>query len=120
MTKLQRLKPRATPFASNRKLHTLERVHDEKRLRGNALIARNRRLFQANPLCVECVKMGEDTARARGYTVVVDEWDHKIPLWEGGIDNETNLQGLCFKHHDEKSERERLRREHRSAGVTIA
>ncbi len=100
--KLPKLKPRATPFVSSRRLPTLESMHDEKRLRGHALQERNRRLMQRNPLCVECTKLGLD--------VPVDEWDHEIPLWEGGVDDESNLQGLCFKHHKAKSEIERIRR----------
>lgn len=101
--KLAKLSPRVVTFAGSRKLHTLEIDHEDKRLRGDALIARNRRLMQERPLCVECTKEGKD--------VGVDEWDHTIPLWKGGIDHETNIQGLCFKHHRIKSERERLERE---------
>lgn len=118
--KLQRLKPRTSQFASKRQLATLTDLHDQKRMRGRALVERNRRMFQNNPLCVECAKLGDEEARRQGYTVVVDEWDHKIPLWKGGADHETNLQGLCHRHHDEKSKREEIEREQRSTGLTIA
>lgn len=85
-----------------RGIATLETLHKEKRLTGSALQARNRRLLQRNPLCVECQKEGRD--------VMVDEWDHVVPLWKGGVDDESNLQGLCHAHHDEKTERERMER----------
>lgn len=118
--KLARLKPRAAAFASKRQLPTLVQMHESKRLRGRALQERNRRLFQKNPICVECAKLGDEEARRQGYTVVVDEWDHTIPLWKGGADHETNLQGLCCKHHEEKSERERIEREQHGKSLTIA
>lgn len=119
MAKISRLKPRVHPFSSSRKLASPAKLHEAKRITGHRLIERNRRLLQKNPLCVECLKMGEDEARRQGFTVAVDEWDHKIPLWEGGIDHETNLQGLCFGHHEIKSEAERIRRE-QGGGLSIA
>lgn len=109
--KLARLKPRTASFEPARKLARLEDIHDAKRLRGRALQERNHRLMQLNPLCVDCTKLGDDEARKQGYTIVVDEWDHERPLWKGGVDDETNLAGRCFKHHREKSERERIERQ---------
>lgn len=109
--KLSRLKPRAAPFVSSRSLPTLSQMHDEKRLRGRALMERNQRLKQRDALCVECMKLGDEEARRQGFTVAVDEWDHIKPLWAGGEDHETNIQGLCLKHHAIKSEAERIQRE---------
>jgi hypothetical protein len=115
--KLRKLTPKVQKFQPARSLRTLEEKHSEKRLRGRALQERNRRMLQQHPLCVDCIALGDEEARRKGYTVSVDEWDHEKPLWEGGVDNETNIRGRCFKHHAEKSERERQRRER---GVTIA
>ncbi len=72
------------------------------RLRGSGLQARNRRLFRKNPLCVACA--------AQGRVAPVDEWDHVIPLWEGGHDVEENIQGLCHGHHEQKTAEEAKRR----------
>lgn len=116
--KLQKLKPRVSVFSSSRQLATLETLHEDKRLRGRALQARNQRLRQLNGLCVECSKLGEDEALKLGYTITVDEWDHIKPLWAGGVDNESNIQGLCFRHHREKSEREAAQRQ--AGGFCIA
>lgn len=110
--KLQRLKPRVT-LTGNR-LPSAAEHHRTKRLRGSALQARNRRLLQKNPICVDCAQLGEIKAREAGYTITVDEWDHVIPLVKGGVDDETNLAGRCLQHHREKSERERIERQNGS------
>ena len=73
------------------------------RITGRRLIERNARLAMKRPLCVECEKLGEVRA--------VDEWDHKVPLGEGGAEHEDNLQGLCFEHHARKTKREEERRQ---------
>jgi 5-methylcytosine-specific restriction endonuclease McrA len=69
-----------------------------ERIRGSARIKRNARLAWQKPLCVECEKQGRVS--------VVEEWDHIVPLWDGGADCEANLQGLCHRHHAEKTARE--------------
>jgi len=69
-----------------------------ERLRGRARQERNARLAFANPLCVECEKLG--LVRA------AEEWDHTVPLADGGADHESNLQGLCHDHHAAKTARE--------------
>jgi 5-methylcytosine-specific restriction protein A len=86
-------------------LYTAKRVHlglpaapITDRIRGSARIKRNARLAWQKPLCVECEKQGRVS--------VVEEWDHIVPLSEGGADHETNLQGLCIPHHAEKTARE--------------
>lgn len=56
--------------------------------------------LNANPLCVECDRLGEVTAA----TVA----DHITPIERGGAKlDEKNLQPLCKKHHDSKSANER-------------
>lgn len=103
VAKLAKLKSRVIASTGKRSLPTLEQAHREKRIRGRALQERNQRLLQQRPLCVDC--------EAEGESVGVDEWDHEIPLWKGGIDDESNLRGRCFKHHKAKSERERIERQ---------
>lgn len=107
--KLAKLQQRTKSLGSL--LPTPSDVHRTKRLRGSGLQARNRRLKQKNPICVDCTELGEQKARAQGYTITVDEWDHVKSLDEGGVDDESNLAGRCFKHHREKSERERVARD---------
>jgi 5-methylcytosine-specific restriction protein A len=70
-------------------------VQVTERIRGSARVKRNARLAWAKPLCVECEKQGKVS--------VVEEWDHIVPLWDGGADTEANLQGLCHEHHAAKS-----------------
>jgi 5-methylcytosine-specific restriction protein A len=92
--KLQTLKPRVTAMATTLRAAPME----TPRIRGRALQVRNRRLLWKAPLCVECEKQGVWRA--------VQEWDHVVPLWAGGADDESNLQGLCLEHHREKSNKE--------------
>lgn len=66
-----------------------------ERLRGSQLIKRNRRMAMKAPLCVHC--------KAKGLTSVVKQWDHVIPLYAGGADHESNLQGLCEPCHVAKT-----------------
>jgi 5-methylcytosine-specific restriction protein A len=52
-----------------------------------------------NPFCVHCEQ--------QGVRRLVYEWDHIKPLWLGGVDDKTNLQGLCELHHKQKTKEER-------------
>ena len=65
------------------------------RLRGSGLQKRNRRLAREKPLCVRC--------QEKGRVAAANEWDHIIPLWKGGKDEESNLQGLCGPCHKDKT-----------------
>lgn len=69
-----------------------------QRMTGRGLQERNKRFKQANPLCVCCKEAGRIRA--------VAEVDHVIPLHLGGVDDESNLQGLCLDCHEAKSTRE--------------
>lgn len=72
-----------------------------KRITGRRLQAMRASLFQREPLCAECTRHG----RVRLAT----QRDHKIPLAEGGTDDEANEQGLCDECHEAKSLAEALR-----------
>lgn len=60
------------------------------------------------PLCVECKKLG--------LVTLATQRDHVIPLAEGGLDDDTNEQGLCEPCHEAKSLAEALRA--RRGGMT--
>lgn len=83
---------------------TLQRrdASESPRLRGRHGVERRQRLMRANPLCVECLKIGE-------YREAV-EFDHVVPLADGGADHESNMQGLCLDCHRRKTAIEQQRR----------
>lgn len=55
----------------------------------------------ANPLCVRC--------KEQGRTEPARVTDHIIPKSKGGTNDWSNLQSLCFAHHDStKQSEERL------------
>jgi len=71
------------------------------RIRGRRLQQIRARLFAASPWCVLCLKAGRTTrATIR---------DHVIPLAEGGPDDETNEQALCWQCSDAKTRAEAKR-----------
>lgn len=71
----------------------------DNRLRGAAGVARRLRLWSVSPHCAMC---GTLTDYPAGF-----ELDHRIPLFAGGEDKDSNLQVLCITHHREKSVVER-------------
>jgi 5-methylcytosine-specific restriction enzyme A len=71
-----------------------------KRKRGRAGCRDRAQVRAEEPLCRECLKEGRATP-----TAIVD---HIRPLAWGGSDARSNKQGLCKRHHDEKSAAERL------------
>jgi 5-methylcytosine-specific restriction protein A len=91
---------RPTPFRPHqlRDRKTVDRARPA-RMRGRALQTRNARLMADSPFCVLCLD--------NGIHRLVHQWDHIKPLWRGGCDHETNLQGLCEEHHREKTRLER-------------
>jgi 5-methylcytosine-specific restriction protein A len=64
-------------------------------------------LFQANPLCVHCQRLG--------LVTIATQRDHIKPLAEGGTDDDDNVQGLCESCHDAKSKTESIRGRQRNA-----
>ena len=73
-----------------------------KRTRGRKWMAIRQRVLRMEPRCVECLKAGR-LAQA-------DKVDHRVPLEEGGTDDESNLQGLCHPCHARKTAIEQARR----------
>ncbi|TXG78917.1 HNH endonuclease [Candidatus Dojkabacteria bacterium] len=72
-----------------------------KRITGRRLQAMRAKLFSKNPLCAECAR--------NGLVSIATQRDHIIPLEEGGLDDETNEQGLCEACHEKKSKQESQR-----------
>lgn len=70
-----------------------------KRVRGRAGQKARAQVIAEEPLCRKCLELGRTTP-----TAVVD---HIKPLAWGGSDARSNKQGLCKRHHDEKSAAER-------------
>jgi 5-methylcytosine-specific restriction enzyme A len=65
------------------------------RIQGRAGVALRERRLANEPLCAECLKAKRVTAA----TTV----DHIIPLYQGGLDIDTNCQSLCDPCHDRKT-----------------
>ena len=94
--KLQTLKPRLGTVPGRLQMAA---TLTTQRMRGRAAVNRRARYLEQHPLCVECEKEGRVTA--------ADVVDHRIPLWKGGADDESNFQSLCqTPHHDAKTAQE--------------
>lgn len=65
------------------------------RMRGRALQERRERWTRKNPLCCKCEE--------RGIVRVWTQLDHVVPLFKGGADDDSNLQGLCDQCHAVKT-----------------
>lgn len=80
------------PFATRAKVAV-------KRLSGAALRRARESLFSGEPLCRWCALEGRVT--------LATQRDHIIPLTQGGMEVESNVQPLCAACHALKSEAER-------------
>lgn len=99
MGKLTMLKPRVQTLKTS-----TARTLVTERVRGRALqVIRERILRRAHGLC-EC-----DECRAGPPRLAV-EVDHRVPLWEGGADDDSNRQALSLECHDRKTKAEAARR----------
>ena len=87
--------PRPDRVKAPGKTHQVANPQATPRLRGRKLQSRNARLYRRDPLCGPCLADGKITEAV--------EWDHVVPLSLGGREHESNLQGLCPRHHDAKS-----------------
>lgn len=83
-----------------------KKVTETKRIGGRRRQALRAALFEADPLCAECKKLGRVTLGA--------ERDHIVPLAEGGSEEVSNTQLLCLPCHEAKSLVERQRAQRRA------
>ena len=68
--------------------------------------ALRKRILNRDPFCM-----------APGCSSPSEHADHIKPKHLGGSDRESNLQGLCRRHHDEKTRREALAARGKIAGA---
>lgn len=68
------------------------------RMRGRKLQERRLRLWKKNPNCAKC---GRLTDYPNGFAL-----DHRVPLFKGGEDKDSNCQVLCITpcHEDKTNE----------------
>ena len=103
MTKLTMLKPRLLPTSTSRVPVQQAAVGGTPRIRGRHWMKmKTDALVASDHWCVACLAEGKQTSAI--------QVDHKTPLWRGGSNDPSNLQGLCKDHHDEKTAREAAER----------
>lgn len=69
-----------------------------KRMTGRPWMRLRRLVMKEEPLCRHCTVLGKVRAT---YEV-----DHILPLVDGGTDDRSNLQGLCWSCHQTKTRNE--------------
>lgn len=81
------------------------------RIRGRKLQARRLSMWSKDPHCAKC---GTLTDYPNGF-----ELDHRVPLFKGGLDEESNCQILCIGNmcHEHKTNDDLNRRNVVSIGV---
>lgn len=97
MPRLATIKPRVQPLQTQR-----IRAHYVERMRGRPVQRRRERMLSERPLCVTCERAGRVAAAT--------ELDHVVPLWKGGSEHDSNMQGLCHACHAEKTAKEATER----------
>lgn len=70
---------------------------------------RDRILRRDCGLCVQC--------REKGILALASEVDHRVPLFQGGTDDDDNLDSLCDPCHKAKSIAERGFRQKPQIGI---
>lgn len=79
----------------------LKKPQQVKRITGRRLQRMRAELFMREPLCRCCKELG--------IVTLATQRDHIKPLFEGGTDDDGNIQPLCDDCHDAKSAAESLR-----------
>ncbi|WP_310011937.1 HNH endonuclease [Herbaspirillum frisingense] len=103
MVKLTMLKPRLLPTSTSRVAMQQASAGTTPRIRGRQWMKmKTDTLVASDHWCVACL--------AEGKHRIAVQVDHKTPLWRGGSNDPSNLQGLCKDHHDEKTAREAAER----------
>jgi 5-methylcytosine-specific restriction protein A len=77
---------------------TIKPLVATERIRGSALQKIRKAKLLANPACELCL--------AKGMVTLATEVDHKMPLWAGGKETDSNRQSLCTSCHLDKTKKE--------------
>jgi 5-methylcytosine-specific restriction protein A len=94
--KLQTLRPRLQVSSGTRIATLTSKPYVVERLRGSAGVKDRAAIKERDcGLCQECQRHG---AARPGSKV-----DHRIPLWAGGDDSDSNKQLMCDRCHEAKS-----------------
>lgn len=75
------------------------------RTRGSVWMATRARILARDGELCQC-----ESCQASGSPLVADDVDHRVPLWEGGADEDHNLQALSSACHKIKTAAEAARR----------
>lgn len=103
MPKLQTLKPRLATAPTSRVPMLKVRPGTVERKRGSAGVKDRNRIRERDcGLCQAC--------DAQGRVSLGTEVDHKVPLWAGGSDDESNKWLLCTPCHEAKTAAEAAQR----------
>lgn len=101
--KLARLQPRIQSISTARLQVVTAQPDIVERKRGSAGVKDRAAIKRRDcGLCQMC--------KARGIARPGAEVDHKVPLWDGGTDDEDNKWLLCRPCHEEKTAAEATRR----------
>lgn len=79
------------------------------RIRGRRLQQIRKHHFMEHPWCAMCLSEGKKR--------IAVELDHIVALCNGGQDADDNRQGLCKRHHDEKTAKDLGHKPRRVIGV---
>ena len=89
------LKPRLSTLPTERVRPLATTVSETQRTRGGKWMRmRHTILRRDNGMCCLC------------NAELASEVDHRLPLWQGGTDDEANLQAVCSGCHDIKTKAE--------------
>lgn len=103
MGRLTALKPRVGNAPRDRFAEQGAVVGHERQATGHTWRQIRKRILARDcGMCCQCL--------AGGLFVLAEEVDHKVPVWEGGTDDDGNLQAICKPCHKAKSAREAARR----------